>query len=185
MKLAILTHKFALPHLIEDWLNAGMNNHHSDGEMTFESGRQTLEESPKKTEKKPKVSFKKEIAKPQLRRKVQVQSENKSAIQQALTSPTETQELRPGRVVGLHSLERIESDWTELKWHKEEMASHYTVQYNDTSYDDLRWKTLCVTRKARLTLDQFDHGEEYYFRVKAHSKTGNGSWSGQCRLRIK
>jgi|GEM_PF-4246933 hypothetical protein len=181
MKQASLPYQFALPQFFEKLFKPQAPGHIGEVEEEFEEVK-AENSSPSSTQtavtRKIAPSFRVGWTSP---KNSPVASANSVA---GAKSKKLARALTPDRVVGLHALEHFDQKKTELRWHCTPEADLYEVQYNDTSYDDLRWTLLCETPSIQVVpSDEIPKGN-YYFRVRAKSKFGVGPWSGQCRLRV-
>ena len=179
MKQASLPYQFALPQLFEKLFKP-----QGPGRIVEE---EQSEPKPQNRTKTRTVPAEPNVLKPSFRvgwTTPKTSGNSKPGVVQKVTTKKTARSLTPSRVVGLHAVDHIDQKKTELRWHCALEAELYEVEYNDTSYDDLRWTKLCETPSVQVIPSETISAGEYYFRVRARSRFGVGPWSGQCRLRV-
>ncbi|MFZ6053204.1 hypothetical protein [Halocola ammonii] len=180
MKQASLPYQFALPQLFEKFFKPQSSGHIAEEE------EQPQTENRKRTKTRT-VTAEGLSLKPSFRvgwTPSKSQDQTAPGVVPKINTKKAARTLTPERVVGLHAVDHIDQKKTELRWHCAQDAELYEIQYNDTSYDDLRWSKLCETPSVQVIPSETIASGEYYFRVRAKSKFGVGPWSGQCLLRV-
>lgn len=81
----------------------------------------------------------------------------------------------PGKVKGLKTYS-VKDTSLKLKWTKVDVAKEYQVQM---STDGKKWKTYATVKKNSCTVKKLSSNKKYYFRVRAVSSAGKGSYSSK------
>ena len=79
----------------------------------------------------------------------------------------------PGKIKKLRASSITETS-VKLKWSAMDVAEKYEVQI---STDGKKWKTEATVRKNRYTAKNLSSNKKYYFRVRAVSDSGKGTFS--------